>query len=251
MDKKRGNYAGHAAIWGLEGLDRSREVDFYSSLAGKYGSNVLSLMCAVGEIAGGMAERGFKVTAVDIEPEMITAAKEKRPGKTNPLFLVGDVTDLALPEQYDFAFIGGSSDFHHLLSEEEMLKALKSIYGCLRNGGGFTLELEYPGAEFRHSPRQRFDLHIPPETGIKAWKFGETSYDAGSMLMHIKQEVFIEQNGRTGSFIHEFDFQLISRKTLERLMDEAGFQISAEYGGYDFIEWYPEAGKWIVECTRF
>lgn len=36
------NYARHAAIWGLEKLDRSAEIEFYATLAARYGIKVLS-----------------------------------------------------------------------------------------------------------------------------------------------------------------------------------------------------------------
>ena len=251
MTDKRGNYARHAMIWDLEGKDRSDVIGFHSELAEKYGRKALCLMCAVGTVACGMAEKGFSVTAVDIEPEMIAAAKKNNPDSRNPLFLVGDVTDIHLPDNdYDFAFAGGSADFHHLLSEEEMLQALSGIYNHLADGGCLILELEYPADESWHSPRQRFDLEIPPDIHLKAWKYGETSYDASTMLMHIKQEVFIEEDGRTESFNHEFDFQFISRDTMENLMQKAGFKVINEYGSYDFSEWYPEADKWIIECVK-
>ncbi|HEY94556.1 MAG TPA: class I SAM-dependent methyltransferase [Dehalococcoidia bacterium] len=251
MNNKRGNYARHAAIWDCEGRDRSDVIDFYSGLTEKYGHKVLCLMCAVGTIACGMAEKGFFVTAVDIEPEMIAAAKKINAGVTNPLFQVGDVTELDLSEKdFNFAFIGGSADFHHLLSKEEMLKALSCIYNHLTDEGCLAIELEYPADESWHSPRQRFDLAIPPETEIKAWKYGETSYDAGTMRMHINQEVFIEENGEVDSFFHEFDLQLVSRKTVEILMKKAGFQVIKEYGGYDFSEWYHGSDKWLLEILK-
>ena len=98
MSNKRGNYARHAFIWDREGRDRSDVIEFYSKLTEKYGHKVLSLMCAVGTIACGMAEKGFSVTAVDIEPEMITIAKKNNQGKSNPVFIVGDVTNLSLPD---------------------------------------------------------------------------------------------------------------------------------------------------------
>jgi len=251
MSNKSGNYARHAIIWDKEGRDRSDISGFYSGLAEKYGRKVLCLMCAVGTIACGMAEKGFSITAVDIEPEMIANAKKKHAGTTNPLFLVGDVTELDLPEKdYDFAFIGGSVDFHHLLSEEEMLQALSCIYNHLTDEGCLALELEYPAVESRHSSRQRFDLEIPPETGLKAWKYGETRYDAGTKLMHIKQEVFIEEDGKAENFVHEFYFKLISRETLESLLSKVGFHVIKEYGGYDTSEWHPGSDKWIIECMK-
>ncbi|MBN2076527.1 MAG: class I SAM-dependent methyltransferase [Dehalococcoidales bacterium] len=253
MNYKPGNYARHAVIWDMEGRDRSDVIGFYSGLAEKYGRKVLCLMCAVGTIACGMVEKGFSVTAVDIEPEMISTAKKNCPDSENPLFLVGDVTDLHLPDNdydYDFAFIGGSSDFHHLLSEKEMLQALSGIYYHLTEEGCLAIELEYPADESWRSPRQKFDLAIPSETGIKAWKYGETSYEADTMLMHIKQEICINKDGETESFTHEFDFKLISRETMESLMDQAGFHLIKEYGSYNFSEWQPGAERWIVEAVK-
>ena len=70
------------------------------------------------------------------------------------------------------------------------------------------------------------------------------------MRQHIKQEVFIEEQGRIESFLHEFELQLISRQTLVGLLEKAGFEITAEYGGFDFEIWHPGADKWIVESVK-
>jgi ubiquinone/menaquinone biosynthesis C-methylase UbiE len=136
---KKGNYARHAAIWGLGGPNRSGEIEFYSTLAKKYGNKVLSLMCATGEIARGMAENGLQVTAIDIESEMIAIAKRNNCGNTNPCFIIDDVTKLDLPDKdFTFAFIG-TGDFHHLLSRKKMLIALTCINKHLTDKGCLTL----------------------------------------------------------------------------------------------------------------
>ena len=247
---KRGDYAKHAAIWGLGGPSRSSEIEFYSILAKKYGNKVLSLMCATGEIAYGMTKNGLRVTAVDIEPEVIAAAKKNNLGNTNPCFLTGDVTDLHLPDKdYTFAFIG-TADFHHLLSENEMLEALICIHKQLTDKGCLTLELFYPRSESWQSPKCRFELPNLPETGLKTWKLGEALYNADTMREHVKQEVFIEEQGRIESFLHEFELLLVSRETLVGLLKKAGFEITAEYGGFDFEVWHPGADKWIVESVK-
>jgi len=247
---KRGNYAKHAAIWGLGGPSRSSEIEFYSILAKKYGNKALSLMCATGEIAYGMARKGFRVTAVDIEPEMIAVAKKNNTGNKNLCFLTGDVTDLHLPDkEYAFAFIG-TGDFHHLLSQSEMLEALICINKYLKDKGCLMLELIYPQSEPWQSPKHRFELPNPPEPSLKMWKLGETSYNADTMREHIRQEVFVEEQGRTESFLHEFELQLLGRETLVRLLEKAGFEITAEYGGFDFELWHPGADKWMVESVK-
>jgi SAM-dependent methyltransferase len=247
---KKGNYAKHAAIWGKGGPDRTSEIEFYSNLAKKYGNKVLSLMCATGEIACGMVNNGLQVTAVDIEPEMIAVAQKQAPGSTNPLFVTGDVTNLHLPDKdYHFAFIG-TGDFHHFLSENETLKALVCIFSHLADKGCLTLELFFPGKESWYLPGRRFELSNSHDTGLKTWKIGETSYDAGTLREHIKQEVFIERHGDIDRFIHEFELQLVSRETLTRLLGKAGFNLIAEYGSFNFDRWHPEADKWIVESMK-
>jgi len=249
MTMKRGNYARHAAVWDLWEPGRPDEIEFYSKLAKKHGTSVLSLMCATGEVACGMAKNGLSVTAVDIEPEMIAVAKKNSPGSTNPRFLTGDVTDLHLPDKdYDFAFIG-TCDFHHM-TENEMLDALTCIHEHLMDRGCLALELFYPANESWRLPELRFEPPNFPETGLKTWKLGESSYDADTMRQHIKQEVFIETQGKTGSFLHEFELQLISRERLTGLLEKSGFRIIAEYGGFDFSAWHPGANEWIVECVK-
>ena len=247
---KRGNYARHAAIWGLWETSRASEIEFYSILAKIYGNKVLSLMCATGAIAAGLAEKGFWVTAVDIEPEMIAMAKKCCPGKKNPYFITGDITDLHLPDnEYDFAFIA-TGDFNHLLSEKAMLEALIGINKHLIDNGCLTLELIYPRSESWHSPKRRFEPPNTPETGVKTWKLGETSYDADTMRQNIRQEVFIEEQGEIEHFLHELELQLVSREAMAGLLRKAGFVISAEYGGFDFSVWCPGAEKWIVESAK-
>ncbi len=247
---KTGNYAKHAVIWGWGEPNRSREIEFYSKLAKKYGNKVLSLMCATGEIAYGLAKNSFRVTAVDIEPEMIAIARKNNLDNVNPCFLAGDVTDLHLPDKdFNFVFIG-TGDFHHLLTEHEMRKSLSCIHKHLSDKGCLALELFYPGSESWHSPKRRFELPGLFETGLKAWKYGETSYDAYTMREHIRQEVFVEKQGKVESFIHDLDLQLVSHETLFSLMENIGFKIIAEYGGFNFSLWHAGSEKWIVEAIK-
>jgi hypothetical protein len=70
------------------------------------------------------------------------------------------------------------------------------------------------------------------------------------MREHIRQEVFVEEQGGIEGFLHEFELQPVRRETLVRLLKNAGFEITAEYGGFDFGVWHPGADKWIVESAR-
>ena len=131
-----------------------------------------------------------------------------------------------------------------------MLQALTCIRRHLSGKGCLALELVYPGNESWQIPKQKFDLSGAGKMGLKAWKIGETSYRADTMRVSIRQEVFVEYDGKIDSFLHELDLQLFTYETLNQLMAKAGFKITTEYGGFDFSLWHAGAAKWIVEAIK-
>jgi len=105
-------------------------------------------------------------------------------------------------------------------------------------------------SESWQSPKRRFEPPNPPEYNINTWKLSEASYNADTMRQHIRQEVFTKEQGRIDSFLHEFELQLVSRESLIGLLEKVGFEIIAEYGGFNFDIWNPGADKWIVESVK-
>jgi hypothetical protein len=247
---KKGNYARHASVWGIGGPGRSDELEFYSSLILGYGKKVLYPMCADGDIAAGLAEKGYIVTAFDSEPEMIEAANRKYPPVSDLSFSVADITAFDLPGKDNAACIIASGDLHHLSTEKEVLQALGCIYSHLASRSCLILELHYPSSESWHFPVQRFPLLDDPEKHLEIWKTSESSYDAETLRQHIKQEVFIEQDGVSDSFLHELELQLIPRPDLLRMLESAGFSLVKEYGGYDFSKWEQDSGQWILLAEK-
>ena len=144
------SYAKHARLWGYYSGDRKEEADFWETLARRYGTSILALMSATGEMAAMLARRGFRVCAIDFILEMIREGRRRYGDITNLTFMQGDVRSLK-PDRndYDFAF---TSDFNHLLTREDCLTALVSIRQALRPGAGFGLELSFPDTESRASP---------------------------------------------------------------------------------------------------
>jgi len=94
--------------YGLLSGDRSEEAEFWATLARRYGTSILALMSATGEMAVILARRGFNVCAVDFIPEMI------QEGDSVMVILLthigqNDIRSFKLDkDDYDFAF---TSDF--------------------------------------------------------------------------------------------------------------------------------------------
>ncbi len=246
-----GNYNEHAAVWEWAGQDRSAEISFWLTLAGKYGIRALSAMCATGHVADALATAGLAVTAIDITQEMIRHGRQNYGGNANLTFIEGDICTLDLQgKAYDFAFIG-TTDLHHLHSEEARHQALSSLANHTRSGGGLGLELWYPSTDSWDSPWREFQPLVPPAAGEpKVWKRGKTVYDVEKLLVTISQEVFVESNGLTKQFPHSFTLQLFSREDLFDMLSRAGYRVTTEYGSYELELWTPQSDKWLVEAVN-
>lgn len=246
-----GNYSKHASIWDWSGYDRISEFQFWRKMAEVYGKRVLSPMAAIGETAAYMAKNGFVVTASDITKEMVEEGNKRYKDILNLKFVQANICDFEDEEEnYDFAFIG-TTDIHHLQTEDDLKAALISIHQHLRQGGGLGLELWYPSKQSWSSPRRTFEPLKPMENKkVKVWKEGQTEYNAEKQRVKISQVVYIQEGDNTESFVHEFQLQLFSREWFLGILTECGYSLKSEYGDYTFETWTLESSKWIIELIR-
>lgn len=93
---------------------------------------VLEIGCGTGTAAHHLAaERGFRVTAVDIDAGQIELARRRHPALPGLGFEVGDATALAYQDQ-SFDLVVAQNVFHHIPCWE---RALEEISRVLRPGG--------------------------------------------------------------------------------------------------------------------
>src|ERR1700731_3657740 len=113
----------------LEHLRYTEDIDFYVSIVEKYRPlNVLELGCGTGRITLPLAERGvemgFAVTGLDLEPEMLEKAIERRHRSPSAVqeklnFVTGDMRSWPADRQFDLILIPCSSITHlHSLSDQ-------------------------------------------------------------------------------------------------------------------------------------
>ncbi|MGD2081047.1 MAG: class I SAM-dependent methyltransferase [Nitrospirota bacterium] len=94
-----------ALRWSPEG-QRLRYGVMLDALPDIGGRKVLDYGCGKGDLYGFIRERGLDVsyTGIDINPELIDLAAKKHPGAR---FMVSDVEDTPLEEDYDIVFLCG------------------------------------------------------------------------------------------------------------------------------------------------
>ncbi|HEY6445859.1 MAG TPA: class I SAM-dependent methyltransferase [Acidobacteriaceae bacterium] len=100
---------------------------------------ILDCACGIGTQAIGLAQRGHTVVATDLSGAAVArAAREARKRNLDIQFHVADMRDLsALPVSHFDRVVAGDNALPHLLSDEDLRRALANIFLRLKPGGVF------------------------------------------------------------------------------------------------------------------
>lgn len=143
------NLANKISRWVGEGLDEDTYRHFCDfaniayMLALPAGARILDVGCGPGWMCEYFARLGYKMTGLDISPELIRIANERvsklpyNVDQTTPLscrFLVHDIEIAPLPERFDAVICYDA--LHHFEDEKAVLK---NVAAMLRPGGQFFL----------------------------------------------------------------------------------------------------------------
>ena len=109
--------------------------------------SVLELGCGTGSLTRLLAERGCAVTAVDLSPDMLTAAEQKCRG-LDVRFLCQDMTRLSasrLGTQMD-AVVSGLDSVNYITKPKSLARMFQRVYRILLPGGLFLFDVKTPAA---------------------------------------------------------------------------------------------------------
>lgn len=123
-----------------ENADYEVRSDYISNFFSRYGNggnSVLDLACGTGTLCAHFLKKGYKVTGVDLSPDMLTSAKSKCPDSS---FLCADISDYQTEEKYDFCSCTLDS-INHLENINAVKRCFDSVYNCLNNGGIFVFDV--------------------------------------------------------------------------------------------------------------
>jgi len=145
-----------ARYYDLDLQDDPGDLDLYLAMATRTGGPVLELAVGSGRIAVPLAEAGYRVTGVDIDPAMLDRARaawdrargargSKHAGQGSLELIEADLVTLDLPERFGLAFIACNSLFQ-VGPAERQRAAIASLARHLRPGGVAVVDVELPDA---------------------------------------------------------------------------------------------------------
>ena len=199
-----------------------------------------------------MAQAGVDMTALDIVPGMLALAKDKAgkmPVGGRPItWLEADARDYHLGRQFALIFENGSV-FMHMLERDDQRAFLDRAREHLAPGGRLVVSLFFP-----HPSQLVTDLEEKEwytyldELGRSVRVSGYESYDE---LRQIKTETAVRRvEGEEQPRVVPLSLRYTFPQEMELLLETAGFQIHARYGGPDQSELTAESQYMVYVVGR-
>lgn len=157
------------------------------------------LACGSGFHCVQYAQRGLRSFGIDINPAMLDFARRKagQAGVTVG-FLLGDMAEFTLPEPVDLAFCAMAS-FHHLLTNDDIVRHLRSVARNLTSGGLYVIEANHPRDVFRtgKSLHNEWEAQRGETVVHSRWGFDDDPFDPITQIAQCRVHIEVRQNGHT------------------------------------------------------
>src|SRR5579863_5613168 len=220
-----------------------REVAFAAQKLGLTGgARVLDLCCGPGRHSALLAQRGYRVTGLDLsQPYLDLARRAAADHQTAIETVLADMREIPFDNHFD-AVINMYSSFGYLESEIEDLKVLESISRSLRRGGRLLLDML--NREWAVTNYIQNDWHAETDGTLYV---EHRALDLASSRMRVRFVIVAPNGGRHDSIGH--DIRLYTLTEMIRLLERVGFIGIEVFGGFDGERYGIETRRMVL-CAR-
>jgi SAM-dependent methyltransferase len=198
--------------------------DVIREMWGEEVHTILDVSCGIGTQALGLAKLGYTLTASDLSAEEIRRAEQEAAARD--LAIAFSVADMR--EAYDHharqfdVVMSADNSVPHLLTDRDILQALRHFYRCTRPGGGCLITVRDYGEE--ELSRQRVKPYgIREEEGVR-WLLWQV-WDPHPPMYDITIYA-VEDRGEAECRTHVMrsTYYAVPISVLMQLMSDAGFE---------------------------
>ena len=249
-----------ARLYDVDLVEDPGDLDLYLALAARTGGPVLEVAAGSGRLALPLAEAGYQVTLVDIDPAMLERA-EKAATDAGPevrarmQFVETDLVGLRLDAGATFRLgILGLNSILLLDSRDDQQAALETLARHLVPGGLVAVDVWLPSADELARYDGRIGLEYvrqDPESGMLVAKTAAAQYEPATGRVHLTA-IYEEgdQGGTARRWIREDRLRLINSEDLQAMAESAGLDVEIVAGDYDLNPVGPQDGRAILVARR-
>jgi len=190
---------------------------------------VLDLACGTGTVAEILAERGYRVTGVDISPAMVDVARAKTAATGSRIdYHVQDAADLSLGRRFDLV-ISLFDSLNYILDDPRLAQAMHRVAEHLVSGGCFIFDVN---TEYALSHGFFNQSNIGADSYPKyVWA---SDYDRETRICTIKMVFEVVEGDKSRQFTEVHRQKAYRLEDLDRMLADAGLGTAASYHAYKF-----------------
>lgn len=213
--------------------------------------SVLDTACGTGWHAVALAQKGYQAAGCDASPQMVERARANAAqAGVKVRFEVADFSRMdRFPETFDAVLCLGNS-LPHLLSQEELVKALRQMRGKLHGGGVLILHnLNY---DMRLQKKPRF-FAANGKTDAIVWRFADYGPEFITFHTALFERKMEDAKEETISWSVQVNSTLqrpLLQKDLDEALGRAGFGTIQHFGGLDGTSFEKEKSRDLVIVAR-
>ena len=201
-------------------VDYEATVDFYMQILAREGLKPRTCVdpaCGTGSVTAILAQRGYRVTGVDMSEEMLTVAAMKTQDlEPRPMFSCQYLQELRLPRAVDMAVCALDS-LDYILDPEDCKEAIRRAYKALNPGGIFIFDVNTP-EKLRAMDDQVF---LDEDDDVYCVWRGE--FDEKNNVCSYGMDLFQREGEVWRRSFEEHQEYAYSREQLTGFLKEAGF----------------------------
>ncbi len=249
-----------ARLYDLDLVEDPGDLDLYLALAARTGGPILEIAAGSGRVAVPLAEAGYDVTAVDIDPTMLaraaTAAADAGQEAGEHLERVqADLVGLKLPGGARFRLaIFALNSILLLDTRDAQVAALETMARHLLPGGIAVVDVWLPSADelARYDGRIGLDyVRVDAQTGRLVTKTTAAQHEPARghvQLTAIYDEA--EQGGTVRRWVREDRLRLLGADELRAMAEFADLDVEVLAGNYDMDPIGPHDDRAILIARR-
>lgn len=184
--------------------------------------SILDCSCGIGTQAIGLSKLGYEVVGTDIsENEIIRARKEAQKCGLDMHFLEADFRQLekAIDNTFDVVLTFDNA-LPHMLTIEDMKKALNSMYDRITSGGIFMASIRDYDELIKEKPKNSSPYIHNYEDGrkiiLQVWDWHESLY-------YFDQYIIEHKGEKVSTFHAKATYRAVQRDEISNIMNDVGF----------------------------
>jgi len=214
-------------------MNRKREVDFLVHCFERYArrtvNTVVDIACGTGPHLTRLAERGYRMSGLDLSPENIAFLRERAARRGLAVTLhEGDMTGFRLPHPVDAAICMQDSQ-GHLLTNEAILAHLRCVRRALKTGGLYVFD-RYMCSSWTEPARRWSWTRRRGKATVRATFEALKDVNPVTQIFSEDMELEVHENGTRRVYRQRHHSRMVFPQELRTLVDLAG--------GFELVDWF-------------